>query len=79
MSGGVESHNFDGKLGATAELSGNETARGEGELSFTNEFGVFTCLQVTRLRCSSISEWSNDLCMEKSSRRTFYWRRFRGC
>ena len=56
MSGGVESHNFDGKLGATAELSGNETARGEGELSFTNEFGVFTCLQVTRLRCSSISE-----------------------
>ena len=48
----------------TVELSGQETGRDGGGFSFTNEFDVFTCLQVTRLRCPSISEWSNDLCLE---------------
>ena len=52
-------------MNATAELLGHETGHDGGGLSFTNEFDVFTCLQVTRLRCPSISEWSNDLCPKK--------------
>ena len=66
-------------LVATVELSGHETGRDGGGFSFTNEFDVFTCLQVTSLRCNSMSEWSNDLCLKKSLRRTFYWERYRGC
>ena len=66
-------------MNATAEFLGHETEHDGDGLSFTNEFDVFTCLQVTRLRCPSICEWSNDLCPKKSSRRTFYWERFRGC
>ena len=70
---------IDGKVSWTVELAGHEVGRDVCRLSFTNEFDVFTCLQVTRWRCPSMSEWSNDLCPKKSSRRTFYWERFRGC
>ena len=72
----------DGKLRRESwavQLAGHGAGRGDWRLSFTNEFGVFTCLQVTRLRCPSSFEWSNDLSRKKSSRRTFYWKLFRGC
>ena len=70
---------IDGKVSWTVELAGHEVGRDVCGLSSANEFDVFTCLQVTRLRCPSSFEWSNDLCRNKSSRRTFYWKRFRGC